>query len=1282
MKPLDKHYLSLQFKIKIHSNNGTEFQSFFEDIMEKAYPDYQKIRPYGNKGDAGNDGYRKDSGIYYQLYAPTTPKINESNAAKKLQNDFHKLQNDWNEISTIKEYNFVFNDKYSGSVQLLEAAITTLKSNNPNIKFKLFLAKDLENVFFQLSESDIMELGFNVDQRQSISNAYAYLENVKTELDRENAKFAQKNLENVKDIISALGDENLSLEYVILECRCLQKTEKIDEAKGKYENISKRFPKDSRPLLYLAEIYLNDKDFEKNSKFIEKAQGIDNKYWLLKIEQMVRKLRFEETIDTKNVDEKSFPDDPKIKANFYRLYALFFENCGEHKNADSFIEKAINLNPDRLSSHIAKLSLIENRLLLSQDTSQRLQISRKLLDETNEIESKFLEDGDMGARNKAIFNSKKLNALLAQENIPKFESVVKETFELLMACYFDVQIEEILIMVLRYVSLPDNELRRLLEYLKASRNMISDGLSQVLISQFNIRDTVLTDGKKFFEGIHNHKYFEFISDLENKNYKKILAFLKNDIRFAVILANTLKSLPDLRKIIIENLPDEKDIQKERLLLLLNFDEKNVDEAFQIIKRLDLSNLSYLECRPILQIIQQKKAWDFEIIILEKLLEKERNKEEIFNLKLQLFNAYLNLKKFPEVIDNGEKLLKEDAAENLLSPKNKEALLVNTIIACFERSKVDKEAFKKSKEILKKYPLANPSFEFKAGIEAKVYLNNNEAENALKSIIEGAKIKKIFSPQEYAKLYFLLAIEVGNQIDLNMDSLDMVKENAYIKLENKEQWYFIGQDNELDALPIPKNNLKYSSFIDKKLGDKVVFENKYGSERREEKIEIIFSIEKYILWQAVQNFQKLSKDGDIEGVQMVEVPKKGDTIDTQNLSYFLRDLHNRTEAFFEMYCENNFPLAMLAVSEGGLTNAIGRIQIENKGFIHFSVGTVEEFNQQKEIAKKVIDEKMPFYIDGTSAVVLSETGFIQKIHIHLPNLKVPQSVINLLADITDRFRYIPGQTGYMGYARGKITFSSIEKEKRDLIQTNLITSIKLFESNPKNIGIISSANKMDCLSENKIPSELSDACILAQKENLPVLTEDFLYLKMNELETNKKAPEYFSSLSLLRLLYEEKRLTFNEYLDYFGYLSSYRFRFLSLTSDDIEKAVFGDGKIKTIRPENIRKFNFPLTLSEGYGVPFQTAFKVVEIFLFKVVIDNTITIDVAEKIFIEIMESFPTKMYKKVLGQMLLRVCIRVIENNKSKLLLQPQNQLIYKKIDKLSQATEIYSSESRLWIPN
>jgi len=112
---------------------------------------------------------------------------------------------------------------------------------------------------------------------------------------------------------------------------------------------------------------------------------------------------------------------------------------------------------------------------------------------------------------------------------------------------------------------------------------------------------------------------------------------------------------------------------------------------------------------------------------------------------------------------------------------------------------------------------------------------------------------------------------------------------------------------------------------------------------------------------------------------------------------------------------------------------------------------------------------------------------------------------------------------MGYASGKINISSVDQTKRDVIKSNFERSIKLLESKKENIGIISAANKLDCFSEQKVSPSLSDSCILAQKETIPVLTEDFLYLKMNELETKKKAPEYCSSLSLLRVLYEHKKL---------------------------------------------------------------------------------------------------------------------------------------------------------------
>ena len=1123
----------------------------------------------------------------------------------------------------------------------------------------------------------------NTDYHKSVSNAYMYLETIKTEFDRENIIFARRLIENVKEIILALGDENLSLEYEILVCRCLQKFEKIDEAREKYENISKRYPQDPRPLLYIAEICLSNNNFNENNALLEKAEKIDSNFWLLKLQHILRKQNLGGSVDIRDVDEKTFPGDPKIKANYYRLYGLLLENSGDKTNADSFLAKSIHLNPDRFSSYLDELSLIERRMFASQDELQRSQLSSALLAGIEKVTNKFAAYGDIGVRNKVYLNTKKFNALLVQEDAQGLEQVSKDIFNFAISCHFDRHIEKIISGIFRLVSLPDNELDRLLTYLKASKKRISDELSGVLIFQFNIRGALFTVGKVFFEEIGNQRYLEFIRDLESNNHERVLGFLKQDVSLAIILASTLKDSTELRKKIIENLPDDKNIQKDKLYLLLSFDKKDFNEAFQILKQLDLSNLDYFECVPMLYVARQNKAWEFVIVILEKLLVKEHNEKEIFSLRLELLYAYLNLNKYPEVMNIGEQLLIEDSVKRFLDLKNREGLLGNTLYACLERGKIDNDAVKTAVTFLEKYPIENPSFGFKVGIEAEVHLRNNAPKSALKAIIDGIKARKILSPQEYAKLYFHF-VRIGNQIkELNTDSLDIVQENTFVKLKDKDQWFFVGNQHELDALLITTTSNKYPLFIDKKLGDIIIFEGKYGSESYEDQIHLILTVEQYVLWQVVQNFQKLAVEGDLDGVVMIKVPPKDDTIDLQYLLEYFKDLHARTEPLFEVFCKNNVPLAMLALSEGGLVSAIGRIQQEGKGFININGGSTEEHEKQKEIAKRVVEGKMPFYIDGTSALFLSEIGMLQKIYAHIPNLKVPQSVINLLIDVADNFRFEPGLTGYrMGYARGNLTFSSTEKNKANLLRSNFIASIKLLELNPNSPSVISSASKMDCLSEKQSIAELSDACIMSQKENLPVMTEDFLYLKMNESETKKRAPEYFSSLALMRVLYEKKLISFDEYLEYFGYLSTYRFRFLSINSDDIEKAVFGDGIINVVKPENIRRLNFPFTLSEDYGVSFQDAFRVVVAFLFKVLIDSTIISDIAERIFIEILESFPTHTGKKELGHLMLAVCVKVFEKNRSRLLLHINDQSFRAKVERLLHMVEIYSADSKLWTPH
>ena len=64
---------------------------------------------------------------------------------------------------------------------------------------------------------------------------------------------------------------------------------------------------------------------------------------------------------------------------------------------------------------------------------------------------------------------------------------------------------------------------------------------------------------------------------------------------------------------------------------------------------------------------------------------------------------------------------------------------------------------------------------------------------------------------------------------------------------------------------------------------------------------------------------------------------------KTLKNFFEDQRNTTEPLFEIYCKgNNLPLAMLAINEGGLPNAIGRIQTAQKGYINWGKKLYDDY----------------------------------------------------------------------------------------------------------------------------------------------------------------------------------------------------------------------------------------------------------------------------------------------------------------------------------------------------
>jgi hypothetical protein len=130
-----------------------------------------------------------------------------------------------------------------------------------------------------------------------------------------------------------------------------------------------------------------------------------------------------------------------------------------------------------------------------------------------------------------------------------------------------------------------------------------------------------------------------------------------------------------------------------------------------------------------------------------------------------------------------------------------------------------------------------------------------------------------------------------------------------------------------------------------------------------------------------------------------------------------------------------------------------------------------------------------------------------------------------------------------------------------------------------------------------------------------------------------------------------------------------------------RLLFGDKQVNVINIKNILQFNFPLTLSEDYGVPFHVAFRVLFEFFVKVLSDATVTFDVKEKILFQIIDSLPTDLNKKDFGHMILSSCIKVVDHMDKSLIVSINTENIRREIKNLSQSIDNYGLEIKLWKP-
>lgn len=172
----EKHISRILFKNKIHEADGQKFEDLFSAIMNYTESGFKQIKPWGNIGDRKNDGYIKNKGIYFQVHAPEDITKSYPEVVKKIQTDFSGLQSQW---GNIQEFYYVVNDKYKGVHADSEKLLETIKQSNSLKECEFIVAKDLENMLYELDDDKILTIAGHIpDPANLVSLDYDILNEI------------------------------------------------------------------------------------------------------------------------------------------------------------------------------------------------------------------------------------------------------------------------------------------------------------------------------------------------------------------------------------------------------------------------------------------------------------------------------------------------------------------------------------------------------------------------------------------------------------------------------------------------------------------------------------------------------------------------------------------------------------------------------------------------------------------------------------------------------------------------------------------------------------------------------------------------------------------------------------------------------------------------------------------------------------------------------------------------------------------------------------------------
>lgn len=163
------HYHRLMFRLACHEKQGSEFQSFFEQIMELVDNSFVKVRPSGKQGDWKSDGWSQSTGTCYQVYAPE--HLTDGKAAAKIKEDFGGAKQKWSE--QLKQWIFVWSHHDALPPQAVSALNDIISEHTGSITVDQWGREQLWELVAKISNDDRIVLLGAIPAIKQVSDSNA-----------------------------------------------------------------------------------------------------------------------------------------------------------------------------------------------------------------------------------------------------------------------------------------------------------------------------------------------------------------------------------------------------------------------------------------------------------------------------------------------------------------------------------------------------------------------------------------------------------------------------------------------------------------------------------------------------------------------------------------------------------------------------------------------------------------------------------------------------------------------------------------------------------------------------------------------------------------------------------------------------------------------------------------------------------------------------------------------------------------------------------------------------